>query len=155
MAKTLCLMLLGVGLSILFLVPGRVHATLGGTVDSVESDRKVLSAVQGQVTAGAGYTVHEIGYSGTTVREYVSSDGTVFALAWNGNRSPDLQTLLGTYADQYNGALASTPHRPGVRHSSIKASDVVVERWGQVGHLQGRAYAPALIPTGVNIDEIK
>ena len=130
-------------------------ATLGGSVDSVESDRRVLSAVRGNVTPGATYTVHEIAYEGTTVREYVSPQGIVFAIAWNGVRSPDLQTLLGSYAGQYNAALASREHRPGARHGSIKGDDVVVERWGQVGHLQGRAYAPALIPTGVSVDEIK
>ena len=133
----------------------KVLATLGGSVDSVESDRRVLSAVRGSVTPSATYTVHEIAYEGTTVREYVSPQGIVFAIAWNGVRSPDLQTLLGSYADQYNAALANRQHRPGVRHSSIKGDDVVVERGGQVGHLQGRAYAPALIPTGVSIDEIK
>ena len=115
MVRMQSIALLCIGLSMVVFVPGRVHATLGGTVDSVESDRKMLSAVPGQVTTGQGYTVHEIDYNGTTVREYVSPDGIGFALAWNGNRSPDLQTLLGSYADQYNAALANTPHRPGAR----------------------------------------
>ena len=135
--------------------PGRTQATLGGTVDSVESDRKMLSAVRGNVTPAAGYTVHEISYGATVVREYVSTSGIVFAIAWNGIRSPDLTALLGPYTNEYKEALANTPHRPGVRHSSIKSDNVVVERWGQVRNLQGRAYAPALIPTGVTIDEIK
>ena len=131
------------------------NATLGGSVDSIESDRKVLSAVRGGVAVQNDYTVQEIDYGGTAVREYASSSGVVFAIAWNGIRSPDLTTLLGSYADEYQKALQGTPHRPGVRHSSVKGDDVVVERWGQVRNLQGRAYAPALIPTGVSIDEIK
>ena len=137
------------------LASGSALAALGGSVDSVESDRKTLSAVRRNVSPGAAYTVHEIAYDGTTVREYVSPEGIVFAIAWNGNRSPDLMTLLGSYANEYESALQNTPHRPGVRHSSIKADNVVVQRWGQVGHLEGRAYAPSLIPTGVTIDEIK
>ncbi len=134
---------------------GRSLATLGGSADSIESDRKVLAAVRGSTTGQNGYTVQEITYGGTIVREYVSSSGVVFAIAWNGVRSPDLTSLLGTYADQYQRALQNTPHRPGVRHSSIKGDNVVVERWGHVGNVQGRAYDPALIPTGVTIDEIK
>jgi hypothetical protein len=137
------------------LASGTAFATLGGTADSVESDRAALAAVKRNVTSSDGYTVHEIAYNGTTVREYVSANGIVFAIAWNGNRSPDLTTLLGSYANEYQSALQNTPHRPGVRHSSIKTDDVVVERWGQVRNLQGRAYAPSLIPTGVTIDEIK
>lgn len=134
---------------------GSALATLGGSADSVESDRQMLSAVQHSVTPSGAYTVHEMAYNGTTVREYVSPQGIVFAIAWNGSRSPDLTTLLGSYANEYENARQNTPHRPGVRHSSIKADDVVVERWGQVRNLQGRAYAPSLIPTGVTTDEIR
>ena len=137
------------------LASGTAFATLGGTADSVESDRVALAAVKRNVTSSDGYIVHEIAYNGTTVREYVSANGIVFAISWNGNRSPDLATLLGSYAYEYQNALQNMPHQPGVRHSSIKSDNVVVERWGQLHSLQGRAYAPALIPAGVNTDEIQ
>ena len=32
---------------------------------------------------------------------------------------------------------------------------VVVEKWGHMRNLQGRAYAPALLPPGVSSDEIR
>ena len=66
------------------------NATLGGSVDSIESDRKVLSAVRGSVTVQNDYTVQEIDYGGTAVREYASSSGVVFDIAWNGVRSPGI-----------------------------------------------------------------
>ena len=137
------------------LASGSALATLGGPVDSVESDRTALAAVTHGETPGTAFTVHEFAYNGTTVREYVSPQGTVFAIAWNGNRSPDLTTLLGSYANEYQNALQNTPHQPGVRHSSIASDNVVVQTWGQLHNLQGRAYAPSLVPTGVTIDEIK
>ena len=155
MKKKGCVILIFLALLTVALGSGSALAALGGPVDSVESDRTALSAVRRSVTPGPTYTVHEIAYNGTTVREYVSPEGIVFAIAWNGNRSPDLTTLLGSYANEYENARQNAPHRPGVRHSSIKADNVVVERWGQVRNLQGRAYAPSLIPTGVTIDEIK
>jgi len=37
----------------------------------------------------------------------------------------------------------------------VRTDRVVVEKWGNMRNLQGRAYAPALIPPGVSIDEIK
>jgi hypothetical protein len=134
---------------------GGVRASLGGPADSVDSDIKVFSAQRGAATAQNGYTVQEIRYGGTAVREYVSPSGIVFAVAWNGIRHPDLTALLGSYAGQYQKALQNSPRRPGVRHLSVKADGVVVEKWGHVRNLQGRAYAPDLIPPGVTVDEIK
>ncbi len=131
------------------------QATLGGSADSVESDRKAFSAARGAATEQNGYTVQEIDLDGAAVREYVSSSGVVFAVAWNGLRHPDLAPLLGSYADAYQKGLQQTQRRPGVRSLAVKADGVVVEKWGHVRRLQGRAYAPGLIPPGVNIDEIK
>ncbi len=130
-------------------------ATLGQTADSVESDRRALSAVRGGTTAQNGYTVQEVTYDGAALREYISASGIVFAVAWNGMRHPDLTALLGSYTDQYQKALAQTSRQPGLRRLSVKADGVVVEKWGHVRNLQGRAYAPDLIPPGVAIDEIR
>jgi hypothetical protein len=133
-----CRLLLCLAFSIasLFMVrPG--DATLGQPADSVESDRIALSAVRGGTTVQNGYTVQEINYGGTAVREYVSSSGVVFAVAWNGIRHPDLTALLGSYTDQYRRTLQQTPRQPGVRHLSVRTDGVVVEKWGHVRDLGG------------------
>lgn len=155
MAKIQSIVLLFVGLSTVVLFPTHAQSRLGGPVESIETDRKSFSAVQRGVTSGEKYTVHVIESGAAVIREYASSDGIVFAIAWDGTRTPDLATLLGSYAGQYNQARADTVRTPGVKHLSVKGDNVVVERWGQVGNIQGRAYAPALIPTGVSVDEIK
>ncbi len=156
MRSITCFMfLLGASMACGILAEQPLLAALGGSADSIESDRRMLSAVQGKVTQGADYTDYEITYGWTNVREYVSPQGIVFAIAWTGNRSPDLTTLLGSYANEYQQALKATPHHPGVRQRAIKTDDVVVERWGQVRNLHGRAYAPSLIPPGVSTDEIR
>jgi hypothetical protein len=143
------------GLLMISLAPARAPATLGGTLDSIESDRRALFAVRGSSESHSAFTVHQIDRDGTFVREYVSFDNVVFAIAWNGIRSPDLNTLLGSYAARYRKAVAQAPHQPGMRHNTINTDDIIVQRWGQVGDLQGRAYVPALVPAGVSIDEIK
>jgi hypothetical protein len=130
-------------------------AVLGEPADSVESDRRALHAARGGTTVNDSYRVQEMDYDGTTVREYVSSDGIVFAITWNGIRHPDLTTLLGSYAKSYDEALQKTPFQPGARRLSLKADGVVVEKWGRVRSLHGRAYAPDLIPSGVTLDEIR
>jgi hypothetical protein len=130
-------------------------AVLGGTADSVESDRRALSAARGVTTLRNSYSVQEIDYRGTALREYVSPDGIVFAIAWNGIHHPDLTALLGSYAGPYNKALQKMPCQPGARHLSLKADGVVVQKWGHVRNLQGRAFVPDLIPPGVTLDEIR
>lgn len=130
------------------------HATLGGSVTSVESDRKILSAAKRATNFRANFTVHEMDSRSTVVREYVSPSGTVFAIAWNGSQ-PDLSQLLGSYAEQYSHALRETKRQPGVRRLRVKAAGVVVETWGHMRNLRGRAYAPALIPSGVSLNEIE
>jgi Protein of unknown function (DUF2844) len=141
--------------AVVFAAAERVQAALGGSVDSIESDRKVLSAARTASTVSSVYSIHEIVSDATTVREYVSPDGIVFGFAWNGLVYPDLTQLLGPYADEYQKAMRQTPRQPGRRHSRIKTDRVIVEKWGQMRNLQGRAYAPALIPQGVSVDEIK
>ena len=133
----------------------RARATLGESADSVASDRKILSAVRGTTTVHEGYTVHEIPSESTVVREYVSPAGTVFGIAWNGLVHPDLTQLLGSYDGEYQEALRQTPRKQGQRALRVQANRVVVEKWGHLRNLQGRAYAPDLIPPGVSIDEIK
>lgn len=147
---------LGLGLSVtVFATAYRVEATLGESSDSVKSDREALSSVRSAVTVRNGYTVHEIESDSTTVREYVSPSGVVFAIAWNGLVHPNLTQLLGPYASEYHGALQQTPRQPDRRRLRVKTDGLVVEKWGHMRNLQGRAYVPALIPPGVSIDEIE
>ena len=130
-------------------------AILGEHVDSVESDRKALSAVRHATVEQTEYTVHEIVSSRVTVREYVSSSGIVFAIAWSGHFPPDLNQLLGTYFPEYTEAAKQVQRTPGRRHLSVTTENVIVETSGRMRAWRGRAYAPDLIPTGVNINEIQ
>ena len=133
----------------------QAQATLGESVDSVASDRKAFSAVQHATLARNGYTVQELKSDANVVREYISPSGVVFGIAWNGLSHPDLTTLLGTYVGDYQQALQRSASQKGKRHMQVKANRVVVEKWGHMRNMQGRAYIPALIPSGVSINEIK
>lgn len=130
-------------------------ATLGEQADSVSSDQRRLGGYRAAKTTAKGYEVEEIRSDATTVREYVSPDGVVFALAWNGLVHPDLAPLLGSYASEYQQALKKTPRKPGRQALQVTSTRVVVEKWGHMRNLQGRAYAPSLVPPGVNVNEIK
>ncbi|WP_374190163.1 DUF2844 domain-containing protein [Burkholderia pseudomallei] len=97
------------------------HAGLGGapmtppaadTAATVRSIQRSIHAAGGASTAAVGYTVRETTLgSGTVVREYVSTAGTVFALSWQGPVAPNLSDLLGAYFPQYEAGGRGTPLR--------------------------------------------
>ena len=85
----------------LIAVPLPASAFLGGEVASVEADRAWIGGVA-RTVAGNGYVVYEIRSPSTTiVREYVSPEGRVFAIAWEGPALPDLRRVLGSYFEQF------------------------------------------------------
>ena len=157
MKRKFCNLGLCLGLAMAILAnEQQTQATLGEFEDSVAADQKALSAVKPATTVRQGYTIHEFTTDGTVVREYVSPSGIVFGIAWNGLTHPDLKPLLGSYAGEYEAALKRTPPKPGISRSArVETDRVVVEKWGQMRNLQGRAYAPDLIPPGVSADEIR
>jgi hypothetical protein len=136
-------------------VPEQVQAALGESADSIASDRQALSAERGNTFSYDGYTVQEIDTTSVAVREYISSSDVVFGIAWNGFIRPDLTQLLGSYANEYQQALRQTPRVRGRRSVRVKTAHIVIEQWGHMRNLHGRAYVPALIPPGVSIDEIR
>jgi hypothetical protein len=131
------------------------YATLGEKAASVETDRKALSAVKRNLTAHDNYQVQEMVSDANTIREFLTPDGVVFAVAWNGLTHPDLSTVLGTYNAKYRQAKKLHPRRHGRRSVQVKGDDVVVETSGHMRDLRGKAYVPSLVPEGVNIDEIR
>lgn len=135
--------------------PGDLRAALGEPADSIEADRSSLRGIKRKSATSSLYTVHEIQSGTVSVREYVSAAGTVFGIAWSGMVHPDLGALLGSYKTEYQDGLKRTPRKKGRRQHTVRGERVVVEKWGHMRNLQGRAYDPALLPAGVKADEIK
>jgi hypothetical protein len=131
------------------------HAALGGSADTITADRKALQAVHGSTTPHGGYTVVEVVSDATTVREYVSLAGVVFGIAWNGYVRPDLMQLLGIYWSEYSAARQKGVRVTGRTRQQLATDNLVVENWGHMRNLQGRAYVPSLVPIGVSFDAIK
>lgn len=94
--------------------------------------------------------------SGDIVREYVSSAGTVFGIAWSGTTMPDLPTLLGAYFTQYDSArVAERTARPGRGPVNVQLPGLVVRSGGHMGAFSGQAYLPQLLPAGVTAADIQ
>ena len=129
-----------------------VHAALGGSEASVETDRQKIDGTQ-RVLQAAAYSVHEMqAPSGTVVREFVSPEGLVFGVAWQGPSMPDLRQVLGSYFDRYVNAAAQRKARGPVM---IEQPGLVVQSSGHMRAFTGRAYIPEALPPGVGVDSIK
>jgi hypothetical protein len=131
-------------------------ASLGGDSASIEADQLHMQGTR-TTKAAESYTVHEIqGASGTVVREYVSPEGKVFAIAWNGPWMPDLRQLLGGYFEQYRAALqAQSGPRIVRRPVAIEQPGLVVQVGGHLRAFAGRAYVPGMLPSGARAEEIQ
>ncbi|MDD5335722.1 MAG: DUF2844 domain-containing protein [Rhodoferax sp.] len=102
------------------------------------------------------YVLHEaVLENGTRVREYATPSGVVFAVTWRGPVLPDLSALLGDYFSTFK-AETDSARLIGKRGSPVQLerADLVVRSGGRMRNFFGHAYAPALIPTGVNIKDV-
>ena len=131
-------------------------ASLGGDAASIQADQIHMQGTR-TMRAAESYTVHEIqGENGTTVREYISADGKVFAVGWNGPWFPDMKQILGTYFDQYSRARQAQP-TTRIRRGPVLVNEpgLVVQIGGHVRAFAGRAYDPGLLPAGVGAESIQ
>ena len=131
------------------------QASLGHASASVEVDRAHLAA-RAATTQAATHTVQTLSLpNGGTVREFMSPDGTVFAVSWRGPGRPDLRQLLGEHFDTMQ---SQTVVRAGRRLSeplAVNRSDFVVHTGGHPGAFWGMAYLPQQVPAGVTAKDLQ
>jgi hypothetical protein len=151
----------------------RAEASLGGSTASIAGDAQRLGAVTNsgataavqsgssspqsavetyvlRASNGDKYTYSEFTTAeNLRVREFVRPDGKVFGLAWQGPRPPDLNVLLGSYFGGWHDAIANQSHI-SLHRSAVHTSSIVVEMGGPMGVVVGRAWAPALVPAGID-----
>lgn len=141
---------------------GAAMATLGqapsarpATSTSAPAPVAKMSATA-PVAPPSSYTLHEVQLeNGTTVLEYATPAGLVFAVAWRGPVLPDLSALLGGYFNTFKRETEQA-RMMGKRGApvNIERDDLVVRSSGRMRNFFGHAYAPALVPAGVNIKDV-
>lgn len=133
-------------------------ATLGqapGKAPASSASAAKLKSTSTRATSGL-YTTHETRLDNdTVVSEYADPAGRVFAVSWRGPVLPDLSALLGDYFSTFKTETTRvrlTGQRGAPVH--IELEGVVIRSQGRMGHFFGQAYAPDLIPAGVNITDV-
>jgi Protein of unknown function (DUF2844) len=93
--------------------------------------------------------------TGTVLTEFVSNSGVVFALSWNGPRTVDMETVLGSYFPAFKAqAEASRVSRSLRTPLGFDTGALVVFSAGHLRNFFGYAYAPALVPPGLNVRDV-
>ncbi len=131
-------------------------AALGGDAGSVANDR-VAFAAQLRTTATLQYDVHEISSGAQIVHEYVSRQGQVFAVTWQGSVPPNMRQLLGEYFGRFqSAAVAAHRQSPGQhRQFNMAQPDLVILSNGRLRNFRGVAYLPTLMPAGLTPDQLQ
>lgn len=134
-----------------------VRAALGGDASTVDADRVRMRGSLLRIVRSDAYTIHEIrSESGTTVREFISPAGKVFAVAWEGEGHPDMEQILGAHFARYQqGAQAALKQRRPRGLLQIRDGDFVVQISGHQRAIVGRAYLANDIPRGVQPDVLR
>lgn len=148
------------------------HAELGGAVIPVSSTSvspsplastaatpqpqiKVTMRTQAATATASAYAVQQVAHeTGTIVREYADTNGTVFAVSWQGPVKPDLKQLLGQYFQPFIDGSAASQH-VGTGPITLRDTNLVVHSGGHPRAFFGSAYVPTLIPQGVVIDALQ
>lgn len=157
-------------------LPGIAHAGLGGAPMATPPGASVVDLGHGPLAAAhavnkaasqaagassaagtAPYTIRQTTLtSGTVVREYLSSDGIAFGVAWNGPRPPDLSALLGSYFPQYVETTKANRQAGRVRGPGVVTMNgLVVHSGGHMGSFFGEAWLPQALPAGVAASAIR
>jgi hypothetical protein len=131
-------------------------AELGGTVQTVQADQQRLQGTR-TVIARTAYQVHEIKTATNgVVREFVSPDGKVFAVTYEGRFPGESNGLLGAYANQLaqaKQAAAGKAHVAGTIH--LESGYLRYHAAGHLGYFSMRAVVSNAVPSGVTMEEIQ
>lgn len=132
---------------------GEKPSALAGTVNPPAAPAMARRLSANASVAASQYTIQETQLeSSTVVREYTTPAGVVFAITWQGPVLPNLQTLLGNYFptfEQETTRAQQTGHQR--TRVLMQTPGLVVQSTGRMGRFKGHAYAPDLVPQGVDV----
>jgi len=147
-----------IGLSVLLilvLAQAPAWAVLGQMEASVTTDQQRMRS-EDRVQALESYKVHELTTTnGPTVREYVTPQGMVFGVAWQGRFMPNVNQLLGTYVNNLQNATPAQTQIRNRRGLIVKTSDFVYSNFCRMQICTGRAFVPAFVPSNVSAEVVR
>jgi len=92
--------------------------------------------------------------NGVKVQEFVSMQGIVFALKWSGSTIPDFGILFADFYPEYRAAVQRHSGGGFRRSLAVQSEGLVAAASGYLHAFSGYAYAPLMVPAGVDINAL-
>lgn len=137
------------------LVSGQAFAALGDREDSIGSDKSKLRAASQNYRKHDLYSEHTLSGPMNTVTQFVSNDGLVFAVRWEGVTKPDLSVLLGSFYEEYNDINSQRARMSTRAPVEVKTSKIIVRKSGHMRAWRGFAYILDHVPAGVRLEDLQ
>jgi hypothetical protein len=138
---------------ILWLAALPAWAALGEYESSIGLDQQALGGAA-RLESHAAYKLDQITAAhGVMMREFVSPDCKVFAVAWQSHSLPNLQPLLGSYLPQMQQAAQARTQHGGPL--VLKRADLVLVSAGRMMGFYGYAYVPSLAPSNFTAEQMR
>lgn len=141
-------------ISSVLLVSGSALAQLGGDESTIENVRLNNHGIHAMRTRN-NLRVHEITNEANTIREYVNSDGIVFAVTWSGMSHPDLTVLLGEYHAEFQEADQATRTPAGRAPKTLRTQNLRTIHYGHMRDVHGKAFIQSLAPPGFDPKDLE
>lgn len=125
---------------------------------TISSTTSTAASTTSSTASGTStYTIETLTTTdGTTINEYLSAEGAVFAIVWSGPFMPDLQQLLGTYFSTFkSGAAALAADHRTVGAIVLDTGDLVVHSGGTMRAFHGVAYLKNALPSGLTAADLR
>lgn len=140
---------------LLILIPKYSFAALGDAPLIVENDVKNFASEPATETLNDNYKVYEFKTTQYILKQYTTTDGTVFAVSWRGDKIPNLKNVLGKYYDEFkNAELNGQINREPRRSLNIKTEKLIFNMSGHIHNKKGSAYDPKLVPSTFKMENI-
>lgn len=142
----------------------QIHAVLAlvallasfGQASAALGDVRAPAAAQRSALNVDSFNTREVALeTGTVVVEYIDSGGRVFAISWAGPVLPPLDQWLGEYFARFSEVVALGRQASNLGTPlGVSTDKLVAQSRGRMGHFNGHAYVPALVPAGLRMQDV-
>ncbi len=104
---------------------------------------------------GSTYSVKTVTSDVRMMKEYLNSDGVVFAVSWSGLGAPNFAEIFGSYYAEYQAQVKARIHGRSRNRLHLEGASLVVSNIGHGSSMMGLAYVPSLLPPGVAPEDLQ
>jgi hypothetical protein len=136
-------------------VEGSVLISSTATASKSLSQNPSVRIMAKTSSLGSTYSVKTVTSDVRTMKEYLNSDGVVFAVSWSGLGAPNFAEIFGSYYTEYQAQVKARLHGRSRNRLQLEGASLVVSNVGHGSSMMGLAYVSSLLPPGVAPEDLQ